>query len=907
MIKRTLGSYEVLEKLGEGGMGEVYRAHDSKLQRDVAIKLLSAELADSPERLERLQREARMLASIDHPNINAIYAVEEIDGVHFLVLQLVEGTTLAARLGTRRLPEDEALRIGMQIAEALEAAHAKGIVHRDLKPSNVMVSDDGRVKVLDFGIAKATRPAASPDLTSEATLEALTRVGTILGTAPYMSPEQLRGETVDVRTDIWALGCLLFEMCTGKRAFTGDTAADTSAAILTGDPDWSALPDSVPEAVVRLTRRCLRKTASERLPVAADAHSELRDALRALQMPASSVSAAEDSANDQPAMASDPAERPSPPGAAARRRWIGYATVAVLLVVGIGTYRFMGDRSAAPAAESSFRLADQLLATVAPGSHRAPTLSRDGSTMAFVSEASGMARIWVQTLTEGAVAIPITGEEAPALHPSWSAPRNEIVFHRPGDGIWTVGPLGTPAPRRIVEEGINPSFSWDGSRIVYERFPQIWMANADGTDQHAVEGADLLMPTAVQNVVGGFPALSPDGEWIVYFRMASGPMGDFWVVPAAGGEPRRLTFDTNRGSHPIWTPDGRHVIFSSLRSGSQTLWRIAAEGGDPEPVTSGAGEDAEPSLSRDGRRLAYSNVRNEKAMMIYDPEAGESREILVRRYGLIFPRFSPDGESLVFFGEVAGGTDIFVVGADGKGMRQVTRGDGQFNIHPRWSPDGSTIYFYRDNPYREDSPGEFLKVSVAGGPGEVLFLGFYWDRNMFAEVHPLENAVAYLLIEPPPTGSTTVVRDIESGQERVLQTPQDWDTEFPFYLPVFRWSHDGAALAGSDMGHLWRPRDVGGGDQVWVCARDGVCESLVEGHWPVWSADDAQIYFYRPGPNPAMKAIWRADRDGRNARQVTEVGPLNQITPMFDVAPDGRIVWIQNRPGRPEIWAADVE
>ena len=410
--------------------------------------------------------------------------------------------------------------------------------------------------------------------------------------------------------------------------------------------------------------------------------------------------------------------------------WRRYAAVGALVVVGFGVYRFIAEDVLSPPTDPPFQLANQLLATVAPGSHGAPTLSPDGSTMAFVSDASGIPRIWVQTLTEGAAPIPITGEETPALRPSWSPTNEVVVFHRPGDGIWTVGPLGTPAPRRIVEEGMNPSFSWDGSQIVYERFPQIWIANADGTDPRAVEGADLLMPTAVQNVVGGFPALSPDGESIVFFRMASGPMGDFWIVPAGGGDPRRLTFDTNQASHPVWTPDGRYVVFSSMRSGSRTLWRVSAEGGDPEPVTSGAGEDSEPSLSRDGRRLVYSNVRNEKAMMIYDPVAGESREILARRYGLIHPRFSPDGESIVFFSEVAGGTELFVVGDDGQGIRQVTRGDGQFNIHPHWSADNSTIYFYRDHPYREDSPGEFLKVSLAGGPGEVVLPGFYWDQNM---------------------------------------------------------------------------------------------------------------------------------------------------------------------------------
>ncbi len=909
----TLGQYTITTQIGAGGMGEVYRARDTKLQRDVAIKLLSADLAESRERLERLQREARLLASVDHPNINTIYAVEEVDGAHFLVLQLVEGTTLADRLAAGRIPLDSLLPIALQIAEALEAAHAKGIVHRDLKPSNVMVSDDVRVKVLDFGIAKTTPADGAVDASAAMTQSELTRAGTVVGTAPYMSPEQLRGGAVDARTDIWAFGCVLYEMLAGRRAFAGDTIADASAAVIARDPDWGALPDAVPDALKRLTQRCLRKDAAERLHAVADARIELREMLGESRTSSSASGgrpASTDVAED-PSAVSESGRAAGPPTmarTAAVSFWPGLAFVAVIavFVFGVPTYRsIVGDRSSP--VERSYQLADQLLATVAPGSHRQPTLSPDGSTMAFVSDSSSIPRIYVQTLTEGAAPIPITDEEAPAFHPSWSPSNDQIAFHRPGDGIWTVGPLGTPAPRRIIESGINPSFSADGGQIVYERFPSVWIANADGTGQRPVAGADLLMPTAVQNVAQGFPALSPDGESIVYFRSASGPMGDFWVIPAAGGDPRRLTFDTNQGSHPIWTPDGQHVIFSSLRSGSRTLWRVPAAGGDPEPVTSGAGEDSEPALSRDGRRLVYANVRNEKAMMIYDPEVGESREIITRRYGLVLPRFSPDGNLIAFFGEVAGGTELFVVGADGQGMRQVTRGDGQFNIHPRWAADGSVLYFYRDNPYREDSPGAFFAVSPAGGPGNVVLADFYWDRNMSADVHPDEDAVVYLRRGTPESGNSTVVRDLESGSERPLRTPARWDSDRPFSLEVPRWSHDGRFLTGSDRGRFWRPPDAAGSTKIWLCTADGVCEPVIDGFLPIWSADDSQIYFQRPAVSPDNLVVWVADRDGRNARPVTEIGPLHFIDRLFDVAPNGRLVWVEYRPGSPEIWSADVE
>ncbi len=240
---RRLGPFEVIEPLGAGGMGEVYRARDTRLGRGVAIKVLPDSFAASPERVARFEREARVLAALNHPGIAAIYGFEQVDGVHFLVLELVEGRTLAHRIDRGALPLREALEIARQIAEALEAAHEKGIVHRDLKPLNIKVTPSGKVKLLDFGLAKALDNAA-PDTGSHVDTEtgSPTREGVILGTVPYMSPEQARGEAVDKRTDVWAFGCVLYAMLTGRRAFGGSTTSDTIVSVLTGEPDWTALP-----------------------------------------------------------------------------------------------------------------------------------------------------------------------------------------------------------------------------------------------------------------------------------------------------------------------------------------------------------------------------------------------------------------------------------------------------------------------------------------------------------------------------------------------------------------------------------------------------------------------------------------------------------------------------------------
>ncbi len=265
-----LGPYEITAQIGVGGMGEVYRARDTKLDRDVAIKVLPASLAGDPDRIARFQREAKTLASLNHPNIAQIHGLDESKGVHALVMELVEGPTLADRITQGAIPVDEALPIAKQIAEALEAAHEQGIIHRDLKPANVKLRPDGVVKVLDFGLAKALQPtdAMSPGMSQAPTITtpAMTQAGMILGTAAYMSPEQARGKTIDKRADIWAFGCVLFEMLTAKRAFAGEDVTDTLAAVVRSEPPWDGLPDTVSPTLRVYLRRCLQKDPKQRVP-----------------------------------------------------------------------------------------------------------------------------------------------------------------------------------------------------------------------------------------------------------------------------------------------------------------------------------------------------------------------------------------------------------------------------------------------------------------------------------------------------------------------------------------------------------------------------------------------------------------------------------------------------------------
>jgi serine/threonine protein kinase len=419
-------------------MGEVYRARDARLGCDVAIKVLPPSLAVEPDRLARFEREARVLASLNHPNIGAIYGFEETMSpsgassvsLRALVLELVEGETLAERLSQRLtgLPIEEALSVARQIGEALDAAHERGIVHRDLKPANIKITPEGIVKVLDFGLAKALGSDRAPidanDETQAASVTAgATEDGAILGTAPYMSPEQARGKAVDKRTDIWAFGCVLYEMLAGRRAFVGETTADVVAAVIEREPDWTSLPPTVPRAVQGLLRRCLQKDVRQRLRDIGDAGSSLDDATQDVAREAS--------------------ERASPDGlrgsrSGLRLRWwtAGLAAIAAVAVGGAATWFAPTDALPSDVPVPTRLTADE-------GFTADPAISGDGRLLAYTSDRRGNLDIWIQQLAGGSP-LQLTREEVDGREPAFSPDGSRIVFRseRDGGGLYVVSALG---------------------------------------------------------------------------------------------------------------------------------------------------------------------------------------------------------------------------------------------------------------------------------------------------------------------------------------------------------------------------------------------------------------------------------------------------------------------------------
>lgn len=418
MVGSQLGCYQVLSLLGAGGMGEVYRAHDSKLRRNVALKVLPSAFVHDPERFARFQREARVLASLNHPNIATIHGVEHSDGVHYLVMELVLGETLAERISKGALPVEEALRIAVQVAEALEFAHEKGVIHRDLKPANVKVTPEGRVKVLDFGLAKALAADGETELSQAHSPTAMsTEQGRILGTPAYMSPEQARGKTVDKRTDIWAFGCLFFEILSGRPAFQGDTISDTIAAILEWEPAWDRLPAATPPIIRRLLRRCLEKDPQRRLRDMGDARLEIEEALSA---PAHSDLASEKPVHTHPELFA----------------WTIGGVAIVLAALSLGALSYFRR---APGETRTLRffvsppdgwsLGQQLPVSGALSASLA--VSPDGHRIAFISStAEGKAFLWVRSLDTLSAQV-LAGTEG-ASSPFWSPDSRFLGFFAGG-------------------------------------------------------------------------------------------------------------------------------------------------------------------------------------------------------------------------------------------------------------------------------------------------------------------------------------------------------------------------------------------------------------------------------------------------------------------------------------------
>ncbi len=677
-----LGPYEIVAPLGAGGMGEVYRARDTKLGREVALKLLPPLFTADADRVERFKREARLLASLNHPHIGAIYGFEDAGNVPALVLELVEGDTLYDHVRRGPLPLSEALAVAQQIADALDAAHRAAIIHRDLKPSNIKITPDGMVKVLDFGLAKAFAAEESgQDLSKSATMTAsATIVGAVLGTAAYMSPEQARGQPVDKRTDIWAFGCVLFDMLTGFSAFGRETVTDTIVAVVGAEPDWKSLPADTPVSIRRLLVRCLQKDARRRLHDIADARIEIEDAM---------------------ATPAESAPGPTP------RRWsrlalsalsLGIVTALVLLWVA-------RDRFGRPAAKASpdtrvTRLTDL------PGLEESPAISPDGRSVAFTAGLGGKRQVFVRLIAGGAP-LQITRDTVDHECPRWSPDSSSILYFSPAvsgtvqGSIWEIPALGGVARRVVTSVGCADVSQTDGRLALFRLAKegiQLVTAPTDGSRFDMV--AEFAASTYYL-----YPRWSPDGKWIA-FQRGDSIRFDIFVAPATGGEPRKLTRDNNMMGGFAWLPDSTGIVYSSSRGGTIPylptlgLWQVTLRDGSVRRITSGEASYMNPDISKSGA-IVVSRMKLETDIWKFPVEGLPTENVrravrVTRQTGQVLtPTPSPDDREVAFLSDSGGHANVWVVNTESGALRQVTE-EHDPNVAmgvPLWSPDGHTITF----------------------------------------------------------------------------------------------------------------------------------------------------------------------------------------------------------------------
>jgi Tol biopolymer transport system component/serine/threonine protein kinase len=684
-----LGPYEVLAPIGAGGMGEVYRAHDPRLARDVAIKVLPADLVADEGRRRRFVHEARAASSLNHPHIITIHEIERAGHHDFIVMEYVRGKSLDALIPRQGMGLGEVLRIAIPVADALAAAHASGIIHRDLKPANVMVGTDGAVKVLDFGLAKLIRGDEPSDVEAATVTgqAALSAPGAIAGTAAYMAPEQATGGAVDTRSDIFSFGAMLYEMVTGARAFTGDSTADTLSAVIRAQPKPpSAIVKDVPSDLEKVILRCLRKDPQRRFQHIADVKVALQD-----------IKEESDSGG-------------APPAAVPRRRrtpLIVLTAVTVMLLSVVGAWLLL-RRVPRPAEPPPLRVVPL---TTLTGEEGHPTFSPDGEQVAFDWNGPKQDNwdIYV-TLVGSSDVRRLTSDPAAETHPAWSPDGRQIAFlrERPdGATIQLVSALGG-ADRKLSDFRGADSLSWspDGQWLLVGRWavetgqlPAIYLIPVEGGDPRLLLAST---PTAVPRQ----PAFSPDGRHLAYAscEVSGGLLVDrcdiFLLelnpVRPLSASPRQLTTQRSRVIDSLgWTRDGSAVLYSAIGLGSTQfyLWRVGVDGSHPPERLEVAGAGARaPAIARSRDRLAFTHVSRDSDVYRFD--VGRPVQLVV---GSTFeeyePRLSPDGRRLVFGSLRSGASgDLWLAGADGSNPQQLTHVPKNLGS-PYWSPDGRHIVF----------------------------------------------------------------------------------------------------------------------------------------------------------------------------------------------------------------------
>ncbi len=871
MIGHQIAQFKILEKLGEGGMGVVYRARDTQLERDVAVKVVCAEAMLDPQRRDRLIREAKAASGLNHPNIITVYEIDKADGVDFIAMEYVRGAALYQSIGPKGMSLAEALAYGVQIADALAAAHAAGIVHRDIKPANIMVNERGLVKVLDFGLAKLIEPLERETSDDRAlTLSVLrTEMGVVLGTAAYMSPEQAEGKRVDHRSDIFSFGTVLYEMVTGRRPFEGETRMSTLSAVILKDPTPPReVTPGLPYELEKLILRCLRKEPDRRVQHMDDVKLALEE-LR------------EESFTGRLVVI--------PP--ARREKWRrvvpGVAAGLVFLMALGGLAWWWRNRSTALAG-----LPVLTRLTADSGLTTDPALSADGKLLAYASDRAGGGNldIWVQHVA-GSGATRLTTDEADDFEPVFSPDGTKIAFRsdREGGGIYVVSPLGGES-RKIASHGRRPRFSADGTWIAY------WVGNPLGSFLFAGNSKIYVAPAAggaPRELAPGFaaathPVWAPDGSWLLFLGSREKSLSvadglDWWVTPLEGGTPidtgSRQVFLDRKIRGPVvpgqWMPQGDGLLISALAGDSTNLWRVPISTrnwkiDDPlQRLTTGTTLERQPSLAGDASgalRVVFASLAESTDIWSLPLQAnsagptGALRRLTEDPANEFQPAVSAAGTKIVFSADRYGNRDIFlkdlVTGQESRLTDSPTNED-----LPVFSRDGSKVAY---RVYLEAGPRQELwVVPLKGGMPERVCEDCGYPRSWSRD----GKSILYLGREP----ARVSLLDLASGKKTGLVEYEPVRLWSPYFSPDDRW----IALIVRDVPDRSQLRlvPVGGGgtplpQENWIAVTDAAS-------WndkPHWSPDGRILYFI--SDRDGFRCIWVQRLDPATKRPQGDARPV---------------------------------
>ena len=887
MIAGTrLGPYEILGQIGAGGMGEVYRARDTRLGRDVAVKVLPDNVASDPAALARFESEARAVAALSHPNILVLFDAGEAGGVHYAVTELLEGETLRVALRQGALPLRRALEIAQQIAEGLAAAHEKRIVHRDVKPENIFITTDGHAKLLDFGLSRHNAISSDAGFSNLPTAEAFTERGAIVGTVAYMSPEQASGRSVDHRSDQFSLGIVLFEMLAGARPFNGNTAAETLTAIIREEPEsLDKRASGVPAPVRWIIERLLAKEPGGRYESTLD----LARDLAALRLHLSESTSSELAGTG---VATPPTSR---------RRVLARTAAALGIVAVTFGAGLLGKKWALPtrgvAAVSSPTF--QRLTTF-DGIEAWPALAPDGKTVAYQKSVGGKSDIYILRVGGKNPTNLTAGLEGDQAEPAFSPDGRFIAFRseRGGGGIFVMEATGESA-KRLTDFGHTPSWFRDGTRIAVateagkdpsniSTMSQLWIVDL-------VSGARRNIP----DVRAYQPSVSPHGLRIAYWTVQPGGGGqrDIFTIgtgtPSAGS-PLPVTNDAALDWNPFWSGDGRFLYFASDRGGTMNLWRVGideASGkvqGDPEPVTVPVSWAGPFQATPDGNRIVFTSVERERSLerLPFDPAAEKvsGASVPLARFGAQIGvlHVSYQGDFLTF-PEFGSTTDILVLKTDGTGARSLID-DRYRNWHSTFSPDGKKVVFHSDRTGTYD-----LWIINVDGSGLTPF-----TRSTTGNVKgPIWS----------PDGRTIAAADI-TGRPLLLPFPRAAEDPLPEAGPLpgkdlrfysTSWSPDSKDLAGVVL----RSDGSASGIVVYSVEKKTYRRATETGRNPVFLRDGRRVAFL---DDDALKIV-----DTGHGR-ISEIlkGDSRRTIDSFALSPDDRSLFVSWASTQADLWLMNL-